>query len=573
MLLIVALCLWYGYMNALHPTVPFMDTLRFLTYFDAAEAGQRQLWRTWNQGEHRGLLPQFFVYLNAKVFALNVFGAALTAGVFLAASYLLIIVNQIRGLERKDFESRRLCGGFLFVAFVTLVGLFSFSGWELFSLDVGGALYLKNLIFVAFWVGISKIVESSASKLIVWLLFLAAPIIILLVAFGWSFPFVAATIAAMFPCFFNSSYRKKKILILIAAVLMASLLIYVLGGRFLSVGMSNFGSTGQSWSIANIICGFFFSLASAFVGLDVAQKYPVFLLLQFSGVIGLLGCAGCVFYLLIIKRIKVKYFYLPLSLLAYGGFHLISVAIARGRFDPINAMAPRYFPEVAMVPVGLAWLYFLFRNLPLVGSPVGYMMNQNRLRFFFFLMTASFIFGQLAASVFQFKLAPARNGVFEAMRNATLSAVHGGRNVEILQSPIDTAVAGAMIQQKYAIGVFRNMPCQYKVPGGVWVEKSFKVDIKNCGAPLSVVLYLPENFPAKTVRFSIAGGPVLRRNLNSGMVSKIDLDGEIFEKLISLSIQFDELTVPSEIDSSSSDNRALGALLLSASTDSQLEKK
>lgn len=135
MLSFAFLIMYLSYMRILHPEVIYMDSLRFLNYFDLSEQGKRPLILSWNQNEHRGLAPQILIYLNAKYFGLNAYRSSLLSGPVIAILGSVICLEYFRDRRLADNGASWITFT-LFSAFCFFL-LFSLANWEIYSLDLG----------------------------------------------------------------------------------------------------------------------------------------------------------------------------------------------------------------------------------------------------------------------------------------------------------------------------------------------------------------------------------------------------------------------------------------------------
>jgi hypothetical protein len=562
-----ALGVWFWYMQLLHPDVAFMDTLRFLSYFDASERGERSIWSTWNQGQHRGLLPQTFVYLNAKYFGFNVYYAALSAGVFIALTYVVVIWDILR----HRVAPVGTCESWWFALSVcmTVVALFSFSNWELYSLDVGSALFLKNLIFVIFWFFVSRLSATSSSTFR-FALMVAGPCIVMLIAFGWAFPFVGATVVAVIVVNGFERIKASTGLVALLGLLIISLVAYVLAGALgaLTVAPRNFDQ--QNAGLNNFVSAIFLAFGSIFVGIETSSVYKPLMVLQG------LGAGACIVGIGFLLADSLKFNgrpisqFLPMALLIYGVIDLVLVAFARGRFEPTSAMASRYFSDFCFIPIGVVWLTYFDR----VGGLSKTLAKQGRASKVQLcavgIMVTCFLVGQALTSIHEWKKAPYRSAAFNEMRQATVRAAHGDRDVSMLQAPTDVAIKGARVQRDYGIGVFTGLRCSYKAAGDGWIEASHTVTLRNCGADLRLEFFLPNNFPEKIITVK-TNGKAERISLRPGEARVIIVarsDTQAYE----IAVEVDELTRVSEIDPTSADSRSLGVIFASASSESVINK-
>lgn len=559
--LVFVFAFWFVYMESLHPDVAFMDTLRFLSYFEASDRGQRSIWSTWNQGQHRGLLPQAFVYLNAKYFNFNIYYATLSAGLFLALTYFLVVLNVYRATAVHGGKVER----FYFGAgtLLTVVALFSLSNWELYSLDVGSALFLKNLIFIIFWFFLSKLLMGEASSVTACLVLVSGPLIVMFVAFGWAFPFVGASLISVVVLTGYKDITRDRVIAYLLLLLILSLIAYVAAGATGALMGAPRNFDQKNASLLNFLYSIFFAFGSIFVGHETSSSYSSLVVLQIFGVICCIAAILLVFRHLGQSR-PGKISFLPMAMLLYGLIDLVLVAFARGRFEPTSAMASRYFSDFCFIPIGLVWLTYLrwVGELNAGLSPVNRAVG-TQLRWVAG-MAICFFLGQVLTSVHEWKKAPYRNAAFNEMKQATLRAARGARDISILQAPIDVAIEGARVQRDYGFGVFSGLRCAFEPSDDGWLSETRVLSLRNCGGDLRFDFYLPDRFPEKNVVVTVDG---IARNilLRPGEASRLSVPAG-GQQVYEISIAVDKMTKVSDVDPTSSDNRSLGVIFSSAST-------
>lgn len=556
-ILIVALAwlVWFFYMKILRPNTAFMDSLRFLTYFDESERGISSVWASWNQGEHRGLLPQFIVYLNAKYFNYRIYGFALLSGAVLASTYLVVLFAFKRelGIGRLEYVGVFGC---------LAICLFSLSNWELYSLDVGPALFLKNLVFLVFWLCMAKVVSGHRGHACNLVTVVGGPLVVLLVAFGWALPFVIACVLTVGAVVGFSGARSNRRVWLPLALLLVSLVVYVAGGEILSTHSRS--SPQGNASLANFLWSIPLALGSIFVGHESSVANGIVGLIRWGGVA---FCLACIFFILrdvrVLKSMD-KGFFFPFVILVYGLVDLLLVSLIRGRFDPVLATVPRYFSDYCYVIVGVVLFEYRRRGAEVLGASPS-VSNGSVLRSISLLgMVFCFGIGQVWTGVDEWRKAPHRHAAFDSMRQATIRAADGARDIAVLQSPIDAAIAGARVQRDYGFGVFRDAACTYKPDSDGWIGRSYTLLLKNCGAAPKFQFYLPQNFPDRRIQVEINGnvqGYVLR----PGEVTTLSISSDD-KRTYAVRIEIPGTSRAADVDPSTSDTRELGAIFSFAST-------
>lgn len=408
---------FFIYLWRLRPQVAFMDSMRFLGYFDDSMTGRRSLWDTWNQGEHHGILPQLVVYLNARWFGYRVFLATAASG----------IVIWITGLALCSWMASSGVRGVRLVMLVglTFAALFSLSNWEIYSVDVGVALFAKNLCFVAYWIVLIRFMRTQGRGALIVLL-IGGPAIILLVAFGWSYAFVFATLACL------AIHRPKHWEWIVASLALSLIAYIVIGKMFPGPRMENgIYTTGRT--LLNLPMAILWAISSTYIGSEsiVTSGVPVIVLFVLSGFTILLA---------LFVGIRGKTFG-PQALIAYALLDAAAVAYARGLVTPSLAGAPRYFEDLSLLFVGIAWAVF--------------MVDSIAMKVIVALLCGVFMIGQAHTAKDEWIKAPYRRQAFEKMLMLERAGLKDS-DASLFQQPYESVRRAIEVQRSYAIGPFRK---------------------------------------------------------------------------------------------------------------------
>lgn len=565
-LMIPTLLIFYKYMYVLHPEVAFMDTLRFLTYFENSERGTASLFSTWNQGEHRGFIPQISVYLNAKFFKLDVFGATLSSGIVLALTGILLGLEQCRTLSEKGRQQLSWIPFISLVVF-TYFALFSLANWELYSLDVGVVLFGKNLVFILYWIGLDRVLgDSRQQPVLQWALLLSGPLIVLVLAFGWSYAFVLTT---MITAFLASPANKetKRFRSYLLFVLFISQIIYVVVGY--SLGAGSYAVPGKIASVGNVFIGFLFALSSGFMGTETITSLGMPVWGQLVPSIMLMGSVVWLSLNIVLSKFKMPL--VAVALVIYAVFHMIAVSYSRGRFDPRLAMAPRYYMDISLFFIGVFWIAILFikdGDLTKFTKKIVTIMSL--------ILVLFFLVGQGITFQNEWVKAPYRHYAFNQMRNITLLGVNNIEEARTLQAPnIQVAQNGVNVQRVFGLGPFRQVGCSTPIyisglfdkDENGWIGKEAKMVIKNCGGNLKLKVFVPDSFLAKMIWVSIDGGQLFQAQLVPGQETGFDVPvQEKNAQYLNVTVIVDITTRPSDLQLGSSDTRSLGIVISSITT-------
>jgi hypothetical protein len=431
-----------AYMRLAHPVVAFMDSLRFLGYFDDSMSGRRSVWATWNQGEHHGLLPQALVYFNARLFHYRVFFATLLSGVVIGLTGIVLSYNFARTLKEESISMEKVNRiVFLAVCFITFAALFSLSNWELYCVDVGAALFAKNLSFILYWIALDRVLRSPSSSVLKASLLAGAPLIILLVAFGWAYNFAVTSLICIFWCAPSSASMRSRFAL--SASIVLSITLYVVGGRLTAGGHYLATEPELFIAIKNIATGYLLAISSVFVDREAVAFYGIGTNAQYA--IACLTLALALWLLVQNFLQRRNRSIIPTALILYALVDGCSVAIARGRFDPALASASRYFMDLSLLIVGMAW------SAVLLSGP------RRVTKAMTLAVTIIFLIGQSLTAKYEWYVAPYRHDLFMRMMTATLSGAKTTEDATLLQQPLDSARRGSQVQSEYGLGPFRDI--------------------------------------------------------------------------------------------------------------------
>lgn len=437
-----------AYMRIDHPVVAYMDTLRFLGYFDDSMSGRRSIWATWNQGEHHGLLPQALVYFNARLFHLRIFYATLLSGVVIGLTGVVLSYNCARTLKEESISAEKVNRvAFVAICLITFAALFSLSNWELYCVDVGAALFAKNLAFILYWIALDRILRSPSSGALKASLLFGAPFIILIVAFGWAYNFAVTSIICIFLCAPSAASMRSRVALSVSIVL--SITLYVVGGHLTAGGHYLAAEPELFVAIKNIATGYLLAISSVFVDREAMTFYRIGLAAQYVTACCTLALALWLLVQNFVHRRNRSI--IPTALILYALLDACSVAIARGRFDPALASASRYFMDLSLLIVGIAWSALLLSRAH-EKRPSSRAAGAMTLA-----VGIIFLIGQGLTAKYEWYVAPYRHDLFMRMMTATLSGAKTAEEATLLQQPLESARRASQIQAEYGLGPFRDV--------------------------------------------------------------------------------------------------------------------
>lgn len=441
---IVFFAAFLAYMSRAHPNAIFMDSLRFLTYVGESFDGKQSLWYTWNQGDHHGMFPQFVIYLNARFFGLNVFGATILGGVIATISAFALCRRAALSFEDEIYNYWKPLT--LMMSVLIFSAMLSAANWELYTIDLSPSLFGKNLILIGFWIALDRYIESDyTSKSLRIALCLSVPPIILLFALGWSFPFTAVSILCLFWRDRNVTHKKCELV----TVFVASLLVYVVVGYFLPKPELILPPVPPlPEAIMNSLQGFFMGLSTSLFGEETMLSFGFGSAIETTlGAILFTFSALCI-WLSFKKRREGTV--VPTALLLYVLFDAAAIALGRAKWNPWNATAARYYQDFSLILIGTAWSTVL-----LWPRLVDDRFQRAMVAGFLIATLSVFSVGYLTTNYQEWNKAPYRHQAFEKMRKIiTLQGRVDDADARYMQQIPKYTDSAIDVMRKYQLGPF-----------------------------------------------------------------------------------------------------------------------
>lgn len=573
---VLAVLAWHylRYLLVVRPDVAYMDTLRLLIFYDEIKTGSRSLFEVWAVGAHRGLISQALLHLNADLFGLNILGANAMSGVVLALTAVTVWICIVKDARLAICSAEHVLDRWsgLALALVVLFAMFSLASFELFTLDLGLALFVKNLTFIVFWYLLARLLASERASVIALLIVtLCGMAILLLVAMGWSYAFFLGTSVLVLDVWRKSPFRSRPA-VYGAVVLLGlgvAMLIYVAAGGGVGA-LSGFvgGREDQALPLGNVIKSIFVGASAVFMGGEVSSQLGIPLGVQMAaGALLLLG-VGSVFVLRLFgagPRSGVPY-----ALMAYALGCIFAVAVARGRVDPEMAKASRYYMDFGLLLIGMCWAAWL--GTP-ARSGLGGLAAFSRL--LAWCCVVLFVAGQSRTQWAEWEKAPYRAAAFSAMREATLSRRLDQAAADLLQATsLDVAVRGVEVQYNRRLSLFRTMPVtgtqctmQAAIFGkgwyaqethGRWMAQRSELNLSGCEGVARMSMYIPESFEPAQLTIEIEGEAATVHKMVPGQVLIVELNTGAASGAGWILLSLDHAHEPSP---DAADQRQLGLLL------------
>lgn len=563
------------YVTRAHPDAVYMDSLRLVYQLEQWRQGQLSFWSLWGLGgEHQGFIAQFILLLNVKYLSFNVLLANRMTGVIVALVAIVLLLDFNSTIRKYPVAyPGTLLLARLGVSALIVVTCFSWAGFELFTLDLGLPLWLKNLSFVTYFSLHATYLTKRYSCRSNWTLglglTLVGPVIVLMMGMGWSYSFVAAVILVYLLVAIDSFKGHALRTLLSKSAPTLALLMAQIGYITASASAGKASAHHQVFSTLSHVPGLlFYSLGSGLIGVETADKYP---LLRHA--LPFLSCGALVAaVVLVLARCGRKLHegsLFPFYLLAYGFLTALSVSIARGAEGGAAVMASRYYMDIMFFYVGLIWLWYdSLERMPAAKHDVS--------KALFLLLCVTIVLGQSLTYRNEWASAPYRAMAFKSMNQALLQGVPDEQAASLLQSPLDNARKGndVLLRKNLALYSERSKSAcvasdiQYlsgwytRESQGIWVNGSAAMQIPSCRCDFIATVYLPSDFPRRTM--TVSTSEFSRAiDLKPGLLTSLHVPPSSFQR--TLKIRVSETTVPSSLPQGGPDTRSLGALWTSSS--------
>jgi len=450
-------CLHALYLQRAMPEVPYMDSLRALVLLAGWEQGQVTLAQLWGLGRaHQGLINPFFIYANVELLHYKVMWANRLTTLAVALAALTIGHEVVSDYRDKARAITRGSWRWAWVIFLVLipVQLFSSAGYELFTLDLGLSLWIKNVLIVLYYVLHARFLNlAGAGRHGRWLglaLSLMGPVLILMVTMGWGGAFV---LGATLQVLAGSGWRRRhpgrgRGMLKPVTLLWLSLLVYV-AISLLGREKGEFVRAGAAVATGDLLPMVAASLGSSVLPPGLASAWSLSPgWIQALG-LALLILALCSIAVMAWRRICLRDT-VPLALLGYAAGTALAVAVGRAGAGLDAVMASRYYMDLILFPIGLVWLLLVLAG-PGAGRGAAVTM-----------VGALVLVLGLQVQVYrnEWHTAPYRAQLFQSMKQALLVGVPDPEAAALLQAPFKYARAASALMQKEGLGPFHGLAPQ-----------------------------------------------------------------------------------------------------------------
>lgn len=568
--LAVCLALFQIYVAMASPQVPYMDTMLFFVQIDRIISGDISWLRVYGAGDHRGFLYPAITAIEWFLWGADARVSTVLTGFVVTAIFFYWLKAFL--LSPDDGTKINGQGRIAFViALLSAVIMASPAGFELWTLSLGFAQLLKNLLVVIFLYQLA--IKRTWHRSLSWALCygVSGGSLILLATYGWSYPFLAACTFVLFAIALHCEECRRNAAIVFGIMFIAQLVYIYLGNGVFSNSPS---VSAGSFSIANLISGFFYGAGTVFISSESIVKLglPVGVAIGL-GVILLLMCFAAVLITLS-QQSPEKYFLC--GLLVFGLTVLAGVTFARGGIEFTNTGASRYFVDYVWLLLAPMAIIFTTHSLPLVRKqPYKLMSFAKLLRLLKTGMAILLIIatlGHVATWAVEFKTAPHRAAILDAMASVYRNGVQSEDDALLLQSPYGVAKRGVEVAQHYELAILRHDEprCTFKdavyrgdwhppeSDDAHWMGKRGIIVLSKCSGIVTLKGYIPGNFSQRSLSISYGNEHDVIA-LEPGKEFLLRLDKMNLRRTI-VTLQVDQVTSPLQAGISA-DQRELGMLL------------
>ena len=564
-LAIIAIALFghAAYIHAVQPDVPYMDSLRMLVYQQEWRDGKRSLFGIWEMGSnHHGLVAPTLLWANVSFFGLDARLANYATGWVIAAicaiaSYAFLADRQA---ATTTGAAPRMLPSVIGVGLIALL-FFSLAGYQLMTLELGLALWVKNLLFVVYFLAhqawLRKPAPDAATGL---LLAVFGAAIVLLAGMGWSYGFAGAVIGTQVLTMLGGRRDRGAAALLRwvpAIALVLALIVYALLGR--DRGQSALAPTAASTALLPL-----YSLGSAWSGAVVFAKPSVAASAFFvAGIVSVLAGSWALYRRW--RRGMLSGSLLPVYFLGYGAACALLFSLARGAWGVQGVIAPRYYMDVLFFPVGLLWLLFEDAQARRDGA--------SRFSGVMCIAFAAVLFvGHAWTYRLEWHAAPWRELAFDGAEQAVLRGGTTKEDARSMQAPLFVAKQAVAIMRARKLSVFRDADvttCDATTVrwtdgwhplarnNNRWMAQAASIEIPPCSCDAKAKVYLPAEFAARDLVVA-ANGAKQTLALAPGKEAWVTVPAAPKRHIAALSVSV--ATLPTRDMPGSKDTRTLGAL-------------
>lgn len=511
--LVLSILLFETYIFLVQPQVPYMDSMLYLLQVDKILSGKATWMSIYGTGEHRGLLFPMVLLLEWYLWAVDARVTTLLTGGVVAATFYFWLRALVSQRDIYADQSKSVIPILLLGVAASII-IVSPAAFELWTLDLGFAQLIKNFLIVLFLYQLSIGKFWQQTYLGAFLVGICGAFLILVVTYGWSYPFLAAVSAVLFCVFLSAPKLRTKAAIIVVCMYLAQYLYFRLGHGVFSAEPT----AGSSATIIDLIKGILFGAGSSFMGAEAMTSLGVPSIVPM--VLGAL-LLFCVFVAsiraLIFSRSEQVF---ALGLVVFSILVLVGVTFARGKINYQNTGASRYFVDYVWLLLAPILILMPRVEQSTVGSffkwlntaPLQSLFDVARKIFIVLFIIA--LVGHILTWAKELRTAPYRAVIFKNMADVYRNGVANESDAILLQSPFEVARKGVEVAQGNELAVLGSDESLCSLTksiftgdwyspaedGSRWMGKGAEISTYRCAPPVALNFYLPENFSPRKVQ-------------------------------------------------------------------------
>jgi len=349
-------------------------------------------------------------------------------------------------------------------------------------------------------------------------------------------------------------------------------IVYIYSGSGVFSNSSN--ASASDFPIANMINGFFYGAGTAFIGGESITKWGLPLGVPIAFGVMLLIVSFFTLLTTLLPQSPAKIFLG--SMLVFALTVLAGVTLARGGVEFTNTGASRYFVDYVWLLLAPLAIIFSTHSFPLISNQhyrvILFVKLLQSLKIIMAVLLVGAILGHIATWIVEFKMAPYRAVVLEAMASVYRNDVQSNDDALLLQSPYSVAKRGVEVAQRYELAVLRHDKprCSLKDASyhgdwhspesndALWMGKRATIALSKCAGIVTLKGYLPENFSQRSLSISYGNKHAVIA-VKPGKEFSWRLDQMDIRRTM-VTLQVDRITSPL-LEGISADQRELGILL------------
>lgn len=561
----IAIAVHTWYIHLTQPDVPYMDTMRMLVYQQAWREGTYTLFDLWEpKSAHHTLLAPMLLAANVHWFGLDARLATLVNGWVIGTVFVMIGLAFLADRRAPvPVDARRM----QWLPRMAAIGLFamllfSWAGFELLTLELGLPQWVKNVLFVGYYLvhsaWLRKPVPGTATSVV---FAVTGATIVLLAGGGWGYGFVAAVVATQALAYLSG--RRDRGLTLFVRWLPA--LALVAGSLVYSAFGENTNTSARAPMEAASLLLPLYGLGSTWIGSEayVHHHYPLKLLMLAGTVTAVLGAWGLYGRW---RRGMASASLVPVYLMAHGAVSAVLFAAGRGGWGIQGVMASRYYMDLVLFTIGTLWL--LFEDAQVRRDRMAHWSGIAC-----FSLAAAVFLGQAWTYRVEMHTAPHRAMAFDRIEEAFRRGATTEEDARLMQSHQPYARQAVAYMRKHGLSVFAADHAAACRPQAVrwltgwyppeasnrWMGDTARIEVPPCDCAASASVFIPEGFAARELAVDAGDGKAATLALAPGKMATLSFPASQGWQSAALTVS--RSTQPQRDMPGNADKRTLGALL------------